>query len=107
MKRALTLKDQGIRLYPVGLGGRKPPPDVAVLAMTAPPAAFKDVEVPVKVRFKVVGLKAQELSVKVHRPGEEDKPLEQRTVKHDGKDQEDVESFQAKLAKEGRQTLLA
>ena len=52
VKRALTLKDQGIPLYPVALGGHKPPPDVAVLAMTAPPAAFKDVEVPVKVRLQ-------------------------------------------------------
>lgn len=106
VKRAQGLKDQNVPLYPIALGAKKPPVDVAVLATTAPPVAFKDVDVPVKVRFKAVGLAAQELTVKVHRPGEEDQPLDQRTVQHDGKDQEYVESFQVRLDREGRQTLV-
>jgi hypothetical protein len=39
----------------------------------------------------------------VHKPGEEAQPLDQRVIKHDGKDQEYFESFQVRLDKEGRQ----
>ena len=105
--KALRLRNQKIPLYPVALGALTPPADVNVLAMEAPPVAFKDVEVAVKVRFKVVGMKAQDLTVKIHRPGEEDKPLDQRTIKHDGKDQEYVESLQVTLDKEGQQAIVA
>src|SRR5262249_12355503 len=106
--KALHLKDEKIPLYPIALGARKPPADIAVLSVTAPPSAFKDVDVPVKVRFKVAGLKAQDLIVKIHRPGEEDKPLDERTIKHDGKDQEyPPETFSVRMDTEGRQTLVA
>jgi hypothetical protein len=105
VRKAQLLKEQGIPLYPIAFGGDTPPPDVAVVAMSAPPASFKDVDVPVKVRLRATGLKAQELLVKVHRPGEEDKPLDQRTLNHDGKDQEYFENFQVRLDKEGRQTV--
>jgi hypothetical protein len=106
--QARHLKDEKIPLYPIALGARQPPADIAVLSVTAPPSAFKDVDVPVKVRFKVSGLKAQDLVVKVHRPGEEDKPLDERTIKHDGKDQEyPPETFSVRMDTEGRQTLVA
>ena len=85
-RKATELKTQGVALYPIAVGATKPPMDAAVVAMTAPPSVFKDVDAPIKVRLKATGLKAQDLKVIVHRPGEEAQPLDQKTIKHDGKD---------------------
>jgi hypothetical protein len=104
-QKAIDLKDQGIPLYPVAIGATKPPMDAAIVAMTAPPSIFKDVDAPIKVRIKATGLKAQDLKVIVHKPGEEAQPLDQKTIKHDGKDQEYFESFQVRLDKEGKQVV--
>jgi hypothetical protein len=108
VKKAEELKQHGIPFYPVALGARKPPSDIAVLGVQAPLSGFKGVDVPVKVRFKATGVPAQDLVVKIYRQGEEDKPLAQRIIKHDGKDQEySPESFQVRLDRVGRERLLA
>ncbi len=104
-KKAIELKEQKVPLYPVAVGAAKPPMDAAIIAMMAPTSVFKDVDAPIKVRLKASGLKAQDLKVIVHRPGEEAQPLDQKTIKHDGKDQEYFENFHVRLDKEGRQTI--
>src|SRR5205823_225848 len=75
-------------------------------AVTAPASVFKDVEAPLRVRIRATGLKPQDLKVIVHKPGEEDKPLDQKILKHDGNDQEYVESFQVRMDQEGRQQVV-
>jgi hypothetical protein len=106
VKLARDLKEQEIPFYPVAIGADKPPMDAAILAVSSPPSVFKDVDAPIKVRLRATGLKAQDIKVIVHKPGEEDKPLDQRVLKHDGKDQEYFESFSVRLDKEGKQTVM-
>lgn len=105
-EKAIELKDAGIPLFPIELGSDRTPPDVSVVSVVAPTATLKDIEIPVKVRLRVTGLKAQELKVLLHRPGQKNEPLaEPRTVKHDGEDREYYESFQVKLDKVGQEML--
>jgi hypothetical protein len=105
--KAKELGERGLHIYPVALGARQPPPDAAVVSLQAPPAVFKDVEVPIDVHFKVTGLKAQDVLVELHRTGKEKKLLGQRTVHHDGKDRAYVETFPVEMDEVGTQTLTA
>jgi hypothetical protein len=106
-KMARELGEHRVPVYPVALGARKPPPDVAVIALKAPQAVFKDVDATLDVRFKVTGLEAQDLVVEVHRAGADKKLLEQRTVRHDGKDRDYTETFPVRMTEVGTQTLVA
>jgi hypothetical protein len=90
---ARKLGERHLPVYPVALGDRRPPPDAALVAVAAPPAVFKDVEVPVEVRFKVAGLPAQDVRVELRRTGKDGKLLASRTVRHDGKDRSYAETF--------------
>jgi hypothetical protein len=105
--KAKELGERGMPIYPIALGARQPPPDAAVVSIQAPPAVFKDVEVPIDVHFKVTGLKAQDFLVELHRTGKEKKLLAQRTVHHDGKDRAYMESFPIQMDEVGTQTLTA
>jgi hypothetical protein len=95
-----------IPVYPVVFGAERSPPDVAVVALAAPPTVFKDIDAPVKVRFRATGLKPQDLLLTLSRPGEEDKPLDQKVIKHDGTDQDYETSLQARMETEGRQSVV-
>jgi hypothetical protein len=105
--KARELGERGLPIYPVALGARRPPPDAALVSIQAPPAVFKDVEVPIDVHFKVTGLKAQDFLVELHRTGKERKLLAQRTVHHDGKDRAYTETFPIEMDEVGTQTLTA
>ncbi len=105
--KAKELGERGLPIYPVALGARQPPPDAAIVSLHAPPAVFKDVEVPIDVQFKVTGLKAQDVLVELHRTGKEKKLLAQRTIHHDGKDRTYVETFPVEMDEVGTQTLTA
>jgi len=106
-KKAIELGERQIPVFPVALGARRPPPDVAVSAVKAPHNVFKDVDAPIEVRFKATGLPAQNLKVELSLDGPEKKLLEERVVRHDGKDQEYAERFTVRLDKPGTQTLTA
>jgi hypothetical protein len=105
--KAKELGERGLPIYPVALGARQPPPDAAVVAVQAPPAVFKDVELPIDVHFKVTGLKAQDVRVELHRTGKDKKLLAQRTIHHDGKDRAYVESFPVQMDEVGTHTVTA
>jgi hypothetical protein len=106
-KKAIELGERGVPIYSVALGAHRPPPDVAVMALKAPTAAFKDVDVNVEVRFKITGLPAQEFTVELRLAGQEKKVLGQKTIRHDGKDQVYGERFPVRLDQVGAQTLVA
>jgi hypothetical protein len=102
VKKAIELGEHQMPVYPVALGARQAPPDVALVGITAPPAVFKDVDAPVEARYKVTGLPAQEITVELQRPGQP--PLVEK-IKHDGTDRYYTVRFQARLEQVGSQTL--
>src|SRR5262249_51738458 len=91
--------------FPIALGARKAPPDVAVLELNAPANVFKDVDAMIEARFKVSGLPAQELIVELHQgkapPAEE----HVKRIKHDGADRLYTVPFQVRMEQVGIQTL--
>jgi hypothetical protein len=102
--KAVELGDKEIPVFPVALGARQAPPDIAVLSVKAPTTVFKDTDAPVDVHFKVSGLAAQDLVVDLHRAGHAD-PLETRVIHHDGKDGPRSERFQVHFEnKDGKET---
>jgi hypothetical protein len=107
VKKARELGGREMPIYPVALGARQPPPDVAVVTVKTPSTVFKDVEIPVEVDFKVTGLPEQALTVELYHLGKDKKLLETRTVQHDGKTVEYSERFQIRLSDIGPQNLLA
>jgi hypothetical protein len=108
VKKALELGEREVPIFPVILGAEQPPPDTAILSVKAPPAVYKDASAGVDVRFKVSGMDKQDVVLELHRgAGKEKKLIEQRTVHHDGKDREYLESFQVRMDEAGPQTLTA
>ncbi len=108
VKKALELGERQVPIFPVLLGAEQAPPDTAVLSVKAPPAVYKDASAGVDVRFKVSGMLKQDVVLELHRgAGKEKKLLESRTIHHDGKDREYLESFQVKMDEAGPQTLTA
>jgi hypothetical protein len=107
VKKAAELGERQIPVFPVALGARRPPPDVAVTLVRGPHNVFKDVDAPIDVRFRATGLPAQDFKVELTLDGPEKKLLEERVVHHDGKDQEYAERFTVRLDKPGTQTLTA
>jgi hypothetical protein len=107
VKKAIELGERQIPIFPIALGARQPPPDVALVAIKAPNNVFKEVDAPIEVRFKVTGLPAQYFKVELRLEGAEKKVLEERNIYHEGKDREYVERFPVRLDKAGTQTLVA
>jgi hypothetical protein len=111
VQKARELGERGTPVYPVALGARTPPPDVAVVSVRGPNhAVFKDVDAEVEVRFKVSGLEAQDFLVELHRldkGGKDRRLLALRHVRHDGKDRRYAETFKVRLDEAGTQTLVA
>lgn len=105
--KAIELGERKLPIYPIALGARQPPPDLAIVSVRAPHAVFKDVDVPVEVSFKATGLKPQDLIVELHLAGTEKKLLDSKTIHHDGKDQDYQQRFPVRLDQVGPQTLLA
>jgi hypothetical protein len=109
-QKARDLRTEHVPIFPIALGAHGAPPDVAVLEVKAPAAVFKDVEVAVEVRFKVTGLDPQDLHVELHRLGEKNKLLAERTIHHQparGKDHSYTEVFPITMDVAGAQTLVA
>jgi hypothetical protein len=102
VKKAIELGEHKVPVFPVALGARQAPPDVALVGIKAPPAVFKDVDVSVEARFKISGLPAQDVVVELQRPGQ--KPLEEK-IHHDGTDRYYTVPFQVRLDKPGAQTV--
>ena len=69
-QKARALGERRVPIYPIALGSRRAPPDVAVTRVEAPPAARQDAEIQVTAHVRVSGLDPQKITVSVHRPGE-------------------------------------
>jgi hypothetical protein len=100
---AQRLGGQGIPVYPIAIGAKQAPADIALVGVKAPSAVFKDADAPVEARLKVSGLPAQDVVVQLQRPDQA--PLEQR-FHHDGTDRYYTVSFQVRLDKTGTQSVL-
>jgi hypothetical protein len=102
--KALEMAERRIPIYPVALGGRSSPPDVAILEMKAPANVFKGVDANVEVRVRVAGLPAQDVVVELLENGQA-APEHHRVLAHDGTDRVYHVRFQARLDKVGTHTL--
>lgn len=100
--KAVELGGQSLPVYPVALGARQAPPDVALASLRAPSSVFKDAEIPIEARIKVAGLPAQDLVVELRRP--DAPPLEER-LHHEGGDRYYTVRFQLRLGQVGTQSL--
>jgi hypothetical protein len=106
VKKAGDLRDANLPIYPIALGGEKPPPDVSVLSLKTPGGVRQDDEAFADVRFRVAGMGPQDVVVELFRgAGADRKSAEKKTVHHDGKDRDYDEHFTLKMDKPGAQTL--
>ena len=101
-QRAGELGKLGVPIFPVPLGARRPPADIAVTTVQSPTSVFKNSEVPVEARIVVHGMPERELVVTLQRDGQP--PLEER-IQHDGKTQNYTVRFQPKMEEVGTKTL--
>ena len=102
LTRAAELGQLGIPVFPIVIGAKEPPTDVAIVAVNAPRSVFKGSEVPVEVRIQVHNLPARELLIQLQREGQP--PLEERIL-HDGKTTHYTVKFQPRLDEVGQQAL--
>lgn len=100
--KALELGEHGLPVYPIALGPRQAPPDVALAAVKAPASVFKGVDAPIETRVKVSGLPAQEIVVELQAPGQ---PVQEEHIRHDGGDRYYPVRFQVRLDQVGTQAL--
>src|SRR5262245_27598628 len=105
VKKAGDLGKLGVPVYPVALGAREAPPDIALLEVKAPANVFKGVDAAVEARFKVSGLAAQELIVELHQG--QGPPAEEhiKRVPHDGTDRLYTVPFQVRMDQVGTRAL--
>jgi len=100
--KALELRGQDIKVFPVPLGARQAPPAIAIADVQSPPTVFKDVDVDIQARVQITGLPAQDLIVELQRPGQP--PLTER-IRHDGSDRAYVVPFRVRMEQAGTQTM--
>jgi hypothetical protein len=92
-----------IPIFPIALGARRPPPDVALASVeTNPKTVFKNMDVAVDARVKISGMPAQEIVVELQRTGKP--PLRER-IRHDGKDRYYPVRFSLKMEEVGEHLL--
>jgi hypothetical protein len=92
-------------IYPVVLGTPEPRGNVMITEVEAPPKATKDdVDVEIKVTFKVTRMKKQKIKVNLQRADQRaDQPkIEPQTVIHDGKDREYTRRFVVSMDPDGK-----
>jgi hypothetical protein len=95
--RADELGKQGVPIYPVVIGPREPPSDLAILDVQAPTKVFKNAEVSVEVRGKITNMPAQEMTVEMQLEGKPVQPEHGRVLHHTGRDDVFSVSFQMKM----------
>lgn len=96
-------KRKHIPVFPIALGARKAPPDVAIAGVeTNPKTVFKDMDVAVETKVKVSGLPRQDLTIELQRQG---KPPLTEVIKHDGTDRYYDVRFSLKMEEMGEHML--
>jgi hypothetical protein len=106
--KARELGERRVPIYPIVLGARRPPPDVALTRVEAPAAALQDVDVQLTAHVKVTGLEKQKITVTVQRadaaPGTP--PLGRSVIDHAGVDGSSKVPVVIRLDQPGKQTFL-
>lgn len=103
LEGAKELARQQVPIFPVAIGSKQPPIDVAVIDVQAPRQVFKDAEAAVEAKLRVSGLPAQDLIVELSGSGNFKK--QQKTIQHDGTGRVYTASFPIKLEEVGAQRL--
>lgn len=101
LDRADELGMQGVPIFPVVLGSRLPPRDLALVDVQAPAKAFKNATIPIEVRCKATDLPAQQLTVEMQIDGRPVAPEHRSDIVHDGKDAVHTVRFQPAIAEPG------
>jgi hypothetical protein len=101
--KASELGKLGVPIFPIVIGAKKPPSDIAVTGIQAPTTVFKNSEVPVEARIQVNGLSERELVVTLEQPG---KPALEERIQHDGKTTSYTVRFQPKMDEIGTKTMV-
>lgn len=107
LKEAAELAARGVPVFPVALGAKQPPADIALVEVSAPASALKDVDVSVEARFRVSGVPAQELVVELRRGKGNPPPEHVKRVQHDGTNRVYSVPFQVRLGEAGLHKLEA
>jgi hypothetical protein len=95
--RADELSKLGVPIYPVVIGPREPPSDLAILDVQAPTKVFKNAEVSIEIRGKITNMPAQEITVEMQIEGKPVQPEHRRVIEHAGRDNVFSVSFQTKM----------
>ena len=88
---------QGVPIYPVVIGPREPPNDLAILDVQAPNKVFKNAEILVEIRGQITNMPAQEMVVEMQIEGTPVAPEHRRMIQHSGQDGSFSLAFQAKM----------
>jgi hypothetical protein len=80
--KAAECKVRHVPVYPVALGGKKPPPDIAVVKVTAPTNLLQKTPAQLSADIRVTNIPAGDIRVELYQAGEA-KPKEQ-ILKHTG-----------------------
>jgi hypothetical protein len=102
--RAAELGKLGVPVYPVAIGPKQAPPDVAVITVKSQPRVFKGSETTVDAEVQVNGLSERSVEVRLELPGGKE-PLRE-TVRHDGGSKLHRVRFRPKLDETGPKTLV-
>jgi hypothetical protein len=96
--KAAVLGKAGVPIYPVLLGSRVPPPDLAIARVQAPATVFKGAEAALTVTVQANALNGRTLSVEVVRPGHP--PIVER-IEHPGGSRQHVIRIPVRLEESG------
>ena len=103
LAKAKELGAHKIPIYPVLVGAKDPPADIAVLEVKAPTNVFKDADIHIASRIKINAVPAGDILVELTRNG---KGTDQaQTIHHDGKDQVVPVQFHLRMDEIGSQAL--
>lgn len=93
---AQRLGQAKIPIFPLAVGSRQAPLDVALVDIQAPPQVFKDAEATVEARVRVQGTPRQNIDVELKIPSLQKFQPIRKNISHDGRDQVHVVSFPLK-----------
>ncbi|MBI2808967.1 MAG: hypothetical protein HYX68_28625 [Planctomycetes bacterium] len=105
VQHARELGKTRIPIYPVVIGPKDPPADLAIVKVDAPTREFLDTTIPVTIHCNVTGMKAQALTVEMQINGKPALKEHRQTIKHGGEDRNYAIQFQAKMDQAGAHTL--
>ena len=103
LARAKELGEVRVPIYPVLIGAKDPPADIAVLDVVGPANVYKDTDVALESRLRITGVPAGKIQVELTLNG---KPTGQKkTIAHDGQNRVVPVRFKLAMNEIGSHTL--